>query len=178
MPRSGTNYFFSKLVLLPDLLLAWEPFNRGVTKWFDQTSPFLSLPETVRGELTDVAARDADLLSFYERAFAVRHLNTLGCALSVLSCFHNTTRSYFGDCVISREVKVVVLERMNRFASYASYVNVVLDQNYTKQSTNAIVEHFFHPSSFEMYKDFVDTTFSGIKEFLRTTERPYLSFLL
>ena len=43
-PRSGTNYFLSKLVTIPGLLPAWERFNRGVAKWFYETDAFRRLP--------------------------------------------------------------------------------------------------------------------------------------
>lgn len=180
-PRSGTNYFCSKLALIPNVLLAWEPFNQGVKEWFDPSDAFLSLPEKVRLELTDVSARDADPEGFFERGFGQRstlNLSTISALGFKLFPQHNA--QLFWRCCGEPELKVIVLERQNRFASYASYVNVVSDEDYVKATLGCTrsLDHtsspVFSPAAFEMYKDFVDTVFAGINDYMRRLGNDYL----
>jgi LPS sulfotransferase NodH len=179
-PRSGTNYFCSKLALIPKVLLAWEPFNEGVEEWFDSSDTFLSLPESVRLQLTDVSFRNTNPQGFFERSFG--HGSTLD--LSTVSAlgfklFPQHNPRLFWRCCADSELKVIVLERENRFASYASYVNVVSDEDYIKatfgaRSPDLTSSPVFSPAAFEMYKDFVDTVFAGINTYMRNVGKDYL----
>ena len=123
-PRSGTNYFLSKLVTIPELLLAWEPFNRGVTKWFDETDAFQRLPDLSRRALNNVRLRDANSLEFYETAFGRRsQLSLPGITAIGFKLFPQHDTNLFWRLTTDPEVKVIVLERANRFDSFVRLIS-------------------------------------------------------
>ena len=174
-PRSGTNYFLSKLVTIPELLLAWEPFNRGVTKWFDETDAFQRLPDLSRRALNNVRLRDANSLEFYETAFGRRsQLSLPGITAIGFKLFPQHDSNLFWRLTTDPEVKVIVLERRNRFESFASYVTVVRDSDYLKLERRNNEPIHFNITSFELYKDFVDSTVAGIAWNLNKNRVQYL----
>ena len=117
----------------PGTLLAWEPFNPGVTKWFDETDAFQRLPDLSRRALNNVRLRDANSLEFYETAFGRRSQFSLpGITAIGFKLFPQHDLNLFSRLTTDPEVKVIVLERRNRFESFASYVTVVREFDYLK----------------------------------------------
>jgi LPS sulfotransferase NodH len=174
-PRSGTNYFLSKLVTAPELLLAWEPFNRRLTEWFDDTDAFRRLPDLSRQTLNDVRLRDVNPTEFYETAFGPRSEVSLpGVAAIGFKLFPQHNSNLFWRLTTDPEVKVIVLERRNRFESYASYVTVV--REWLKQDRGYHGSVNFDIISFELYKAFIDSTFAGVTWNLNKNGVEYIHF--
>jgi hypothetical protein len=89
--------------------------NQDVEEWFDSSDTLLSLPENVRLQLTDVYFRNTNPQSFFERS--TLDLSTVRALGFRLFSQHNPR--LFWRCCADAELELIVLERENRFASYA-----------------------------------------------------------
>ncbi len=164
IPRSGTNFLISKMLLAPDILLAWEPFNNGMNSWFDPTGLFNSLPESARRTLSDLDLRNRSHEEFFASAFspdadiALPGVSALGFKL-----FPTQSSDLFWRITKNPQLKLITVERRNRLDSFVSYLEAWragswIDAPYSGQS-----KHYFDPVHFENYCGFVDTVFASIR---------------
>ncbi len=121
--RSGTNYFSSKIAFLPGVLFAWEPFNNVLDRWFDETDLFNGLPSVTQNALRNVRLRDLNHEKFYASTFSpssglrLPNVSALG-----FKIFPNHSSQLFWRIATEPEMKVIVLERENRFDTFVSLI--------------------------------------------------------
>lgn len=164
VPRSGTNYFISKIGFLPGVLFAWEPFNRGMDSWFDATSLFNALPRSAQDSLTDRNMKARGYENFYEVNFSPRSeillpdVSALGFKL-----FPNHSPHLFWKIAADREMKVIVIERKNRFHTFASYLMALRTQSFTTTEFDTKGLFLFDPAAFGMFVQLNDCIYEGLR---------------
>ncbi len=164
IPRSGTNFFISKMLLSPDILLAWEPFNNGMTSWFDPTGLFNSLPESTRRTLSDLDLRNRSHEEFFASAFSPDAGIALpGVAALGFKLFPTQSPDLFWRITKNPQLKLIIIERKNRLESFISYLEAWRAGSWINAPYTGHSKHSFDPVHFENYCGFVDTVFASIR---------------
>jgi hypothetical protein len=163
-PRSGTNYFISKMLLAPDILLAWEPFNRGMDSWFDATGLLQSLPDSTRKALSDLELRNRSHEEFYATAFSSdADIPLPGVSALGFKLFPNHSPDLFWNVTKDPQLKLIIIERKNRLHSFVSLLQAWRAGNWIHAPYDGRTRHVFDPVHFEIYCQLVGTTFASIR---------------
>ena len=162
MPRSGTNYFISRLVRRPRLIMAWEPFNTEVDWWLDPGCDLDSAPRETRECLGNVGLRNADPESFYERAFSPRSKLDLGDANAIgFKIFPCHNADVYWRLSREQDYKIIVLERRNRLLSFSSQIIAHNTGEWSGDGLGPQQRFAFDPYAFRMYSRLTDFVFAS-----------------
>ena len=142
-------------------------------RWFDETTLFNGLPDATKDALRNVKLRNLNHEEFYEAAFspksniALPNVSALG-----FKIFPNHSSRLFWRIATEPEMKVLLLERENRFDTFASLIRAYriwapllwTDTPWTGTPEFGAGDLFrFDPIFFASFVQSIDSIYDGLK---------------